>query len=178
MTEKTPANSTDLWINIKNGMLALLFLALAVGLYKVLDATSDYVIMARSQHSNILSEYMESTQQFTTKASELMDEYGTVVAAVRESVETSTSLIAESRDHVAWLNGVSNSLYPEEAQQNIGILINTSVRSLTDAVAFLTDNPGLVDDAIQGFLQQASEGRPLQRLGETLGEAAAVATGT
>ncbi|MCH7493361.1 hypothetical protein IIA16_01425 [bacterium] len=178
MTESNPAGSGQLWINLKNGMLAFLFLALGVGLFKVLDASSDYIIMAKVRHSDILIEYMDTTQQFTAQATEIMNQYGGVIEAVEESVQTSTSLIAESRDHVAWINGVSNSLYPPAAQENISGLINVSVQSLTDAVAFLTENPEKVDEAIQRLLESAGEARPFSRLGEALGEVAAVATGS
>lgn len=168
-------NRGDLWVNVKNGSLAILFLALAVGLFKLLDASADYVMTAEREHAGILNEYRMMATELGGKASELMDHQINVIDAVEASVRQSEGLIGESRRHVEWLNGVSYSIFPEQAQEDMAGLINRSVHSLTEAVAYLQEHPEDVDAAIQRFLESVGESQPFQQLGEAIAETAVMA---
>ena len=151
-----------------------LFIVLAVGMWRVLDASANYIMSADSMTGRvdgILVEYKTAVGDVGDKLSQMMDAQIEVVGAIEQSVSASTSLIEQSKDRITWAANMSENLFPSEAQANIGSLLRMAVAALTDAITYLVENPDDVNGALEGLFAAWREAAPMNTMAQDLQDA-------
>ncbi|MBC8514523.1 hypothetical protein H8D30_01500 [bacterium] len=158
--------------NAKNIALTILLLVLTVGLWKILDATASYIIDARATSASVnqvIYEYRNAVGDVGGKMAELIDAQIQVASAVEESVRSSSALIDESKGRIAWAAQMMENLFPAQAQESIGGVLEQAVGTLSNALDYLMEHPDDVRGAIQALIQGIMDAKPFQTMGEGLG---------
>ena len=151
-----------------------LFIVLAVGMWRVLDASATYIMSADSMTGRIdgiLVEYQTAVGDVGDKLNTMMDAQIEVVGAIEQSVSASTSLIEQSKERITWAANMSENLFPAEAQTNIGSLLRMAVAALTDAITYLVENPDDVNGALEGLFAAWREAAPMNTMAQDLQDA-------
>ena len=167
MTNDTGGTSAS--TNAKNFAITILVLVLSIGLWKVLDATSDYIIDARATSTSInqvIYEYRNAVGDVGGKMAELLDAQIQIAGAVEESVRASRNLIDESKERIAWAADMMENLFPATAQSDIGGMLSSAVGTLSNALEYLMENPDDVRGAIQSLISGIIDAKPLQLMGQ------------
>ena len=141
-----------------------LFVVLAIGMWRVLDASANYIMSADAmtgQVDGILVEYRTAVGDVGEKLSSMMDAQIEVVGAIEQSVSASTSLIEQSKSRITWAAEMSENLFPAEAQANIGEMLRMAVSALTNAINYLVNNPNDVHGALEGLFTAWREAAPM-----------------